>query len=1148
MCCLPTSARRSVLAASAIALCLSSVRLTAVELPITGETVIRELPGGGADHIELAAHVGDYVEISVDPRGTLLSLRADREVVGVRSGARVYMPMRSCRIVTAGPLRIQVESQEAHGTSRSYGIALVARRAMSSADEERVSACSELRAAEESMDTGSAGTPAALKHFKSELSHWEAAGDARPQAEALLEIGIASQRLGQTAEAVVSYKRSADIYRLLQDRRSLAFTLQYLGVNYEVAGDLKNADAAYDESLRASREVHDRVGEANAMLNPAVSKAQRNDSSQLDQVLAIYREQGHRRGQAITLNLFGVLSFSRGEPETALRFFDEALALDRVLHDREGEGQVLNNKASLLFELGETRESLGLKQQVLGIRQQWGSVADVLNTRYNIADNYLALGEYEKALALFEQVHEGARSDGYSRAEAFALQGIGNVYRALGEPDQAATPFEQSAAMFRQSKDLRGEAISTTSLGLAQQMQGDFKKAEANLERALQLAKDGKLRQQVSAASAALGRLAALAGDYKGARPLLEDALAAARASENRRNVADALKGLGDVSFRSGQVDEARTYFRNALLEATAIQSPREQASSGMGLARTEMAAGDIENAGIHARAALRAPASGRTGFSRPEVRASYLSTAGDDYRTGVEILMALDGRKPHSGFAEEAFTISERGRARSLLDTLSAARIKVDPDAGASLRDAETGARASLDERAEYLIRLLARKHTDAQVAAAEAELARAEYVYKQAQQKVWRASPRYAELARASPAGIADVQKAMSDGAALLEYSLGEAASVVWIVTKSSAYAERLAPRKEIEQLARAAGNALTEPGRSPAGETIAGRRERLQRAAAEFSRTSAELSRRILPASLSSVKATRIWVVPDGALQYVPFAALPRGGAPIVDSVEISTLPSASALLYLGSRVRAPIEKVAVFADPVFSVDDPRVRGSVSAAAAESPGVGSSPVSPRAADFDLDSLHRLRFSRQEAEEIAAVSGSARVRVATDFAANRENALSAASSKVSILHFATHALLDEKRPELSGIVLSLVDPDGRPLNGFLRLVDIYQWKINAQLVVLSACRTALGPRLENEGQIGLVRGFFYAGASDVLATLWSVDDRATAIFMAKFYQALLRDKLTPSAALRRAQNEIRKDARWSDPFYWSAFSLIGG
>ena len=234
-----TFAHRS--ATAALALGLSSVTMAADELPISGETVIRELPGGGADRIELAAHAGDYVELSVDPRGTLLSVKAEREVVGARSGARVYMPMRLCWIAKAAPLRIHVESQEAHGTSRSYGIALVARRAAGSADKERVWACSELRAAEQSLDTGSAGTASALTHFESALSHWETVGDTRPQAETLLEIGIAAERLGQTAEAVASYKRSADIYRRLQDRRSLALTLQYLGVNYEVAGDLKNA-------------------------------------------------------------------------------------------------------------------------------------------------------------------------------------------------------------------------------------------------------------------------------------------------------------------------------------------------------------------------------------------------------------------------------------------------------------------------------------------------------------------------------------------------------------------------------------------------------------------------------------------------------------------------------------------------------------------------------------------------------------------------------------------------------------------------------------------------------------------------------------------------------------------------------------------
>src|SRR5579862_9105061 len=152
------------------------------------------------------------------------------------------------------------------------------------------------------------------------------------------------------------------------------------------------------------------------MLNPAFSKAQRKDSAELEQVLAIYREQGHRLGEAFALNLLGVLHFNRGEPETALRFFDEALGLHQVLHNHEGEGQVLNNKAAILSELGETRESLRLKQQVLVIRQQWGSAADVLITRYNIASTYLNLGEYDKALELFEQVRAGAHSAEHSRA------------------------------------------------------------------------------------------------------------------------------------------------------------------------------------------------------------------------------------------------------------------------------------------------------------------------------------------------------------------------------------------------------------------------------------------------------------------------------------------------------------------------------------------------------------------------------------------------------------------------------------------------------------------------------------------------------------------------------------------------------------
>jgi CHAT domain-containing protein len=144
-------------------------------------------------------------------------------------------------------------------------------------------------------------------------------------------------------------------------------------------------------------------------------------------------------------------------------------------------------------------------------------------------------------------------------------------------------------------------------------------------------------------------------------------------------------------------------------------------------------------------------------------------------------------------------------------------------------------------------------------------------------------------------------------------------------------------------------------------------------------------------------------------------------------------------------------------------------------------------------------------------------------------------------------IVHFATHGLLNNEHPELSGVVLSLVDQAGNPQDGFLRLHDIYNMKLPADLVVLSACNTGLGKDVRGEGLIGLTRGFMYAGASGVMSSLWKVDDEATAELMKIFYSAMLNDGLAPAAALRQAQLTLRKQKRWHSPYYWASFVLQG-
>jgi CHAT domain-containing protein len=234
--------------------------------------------------------------------------------------------------------------------------------------------------------------------------------------------------------------------------------------------------------------------------------------------------------------------------------------------------------------------------------------------------------------------------------------------------------------------------------------------------------------------------------------------------------------------------------------------------------------------------------------------------------------------------------------------------------------------------------------------------------------------------------------------------------------------------------------------------------------------------------------------------------------------------------------------------VFADPVFEANDARLRSS--AHAVES--TASTPTShSRALDRALSGstfekgIRRLVFSRREAEAIQAVAPGA--FIALDFRANRAAVINNNLANYRIIHFATHGILNDKHPELSGILLAMLDEKGKPQDGFLQLSDIYKLNLPAELVVLSACETGLGKSVKGEGLIGLTRGFMYAGASRVLGSLWKVDDAATAALMADFYKEMFANGKRPADALRAAQLHLFEQRRWRSPYYWAGFVLQG-
>jgi CHAT domain-containing protein len=395
-----------------------------------------------------------------------------------------------------------------------------------------------------------------------------------------------------------------------------------------------------------------------------------------------------------------------------------------------------------------------------------------------------------------------------------------------------------------------------------------------------------------------------------------------------------------------------------------------------------------------------------------------------------------------------------------------------------------------------------------------------------------------------------------------------MGEHRSYLWAVTDSALSSFTLPRRAEIEQAARRVHELLTVRNTHPKGEEELKTEARIARARADYSAAAGRLSEMVLGPVVSLLGNKRLVIVSDGALQYIPFSVLPvrrRGGSPsqpLVVESEIVTVPSASTVAVLRRDLagRQPAPKaVAVLADPVFDRQDPRV--STRQQISQVGHTGELPSHDRDLPRDLErswaevgsterggKISRLPFSRREADAIIADAPPGSSFKAVDFRASRTTATSPELAQYRVVHFATHGVLDSRTPALSGIVLSLVDRQGKPVDGFLRLWDIYNLHLPADLVVLSACQTALGKEIKGEGLVGLTRGFMYAGAARVVASLWQVDDVATAELMSLFYQGVLKKNLPPATALRAAQVHMWKQKRWQeDPYFWGAFQLQG-
>jgi CHAT domain-containing protein/Tfp pilus assembly protein PilF len=758
-------------------------------------------------------------------------------------------------------------------------------------------------------------------------------------------------------------------------------------------------------------------------------------------------------------------------------------------------------------------------------------------TLNNIGWVYDSLGDKQKALDFYNQALPMWRAvsnrSGWA-GEAMTLNNIGDVYNSLGGKQKALDFFILALALARSVGDRSGEAKTLNDLGLAYCSLGDKQKA---------------------------------LGFYNQALPI-------ERAVGDRSWEAKTLNNIGDVYDSLGERQRALDYYNQALPLQRAIGDGPGEARTLGNIARVKEGLQQLLDAHNCLKEALAIIESLRTKIVSPELRASYFSSQSGYYSFYVYVLMRLHRLHPEEGYDRLAFEASERGKARGLLDLLNEAEAHVYRGADPQLLDRETTLRQQLDAQAQLRTKLLSGPHTPEQRDELEQRLRELTTQYDQVEAEIRQKSPQYAALTQPHHASVAEIQKQISDpGTVLLEYQLGEERSYLWLVSSTTFVSYELPTRGEIEQAARQAYALLTA------------RVQRRVQADKEYESAAAALSYLLLRKVGSQLGHQRLVIVADGALNYIPFSALPapldraldatgsqtekRSFVPLLVDHEVVQLPSASVLGLLRRETASrqiATQQVFVVADPVFSAQDPRVKQSVRPQGSSSTAqnqvqiahdrasviteIEASQLARSAEDAGVtrggNSLPRLEGTRAEGQTIAALAP-AQSKLVLDFGANRTTVTNTDLTQYRYVHFATHGLLDTQYPELSGLVLSMVNERGEPVNGFLRLQDIFNLNLPVELVVLSACQTGIGKAVRGEGLLGLTRGFMYAGSPRVVVSLWKVDDAATAELMKRFYEGMLRQNLRPAAALRAAQLVMWQESEWRAPYYWAAFVLQG-
>jgi CHAT domain-containing protein/tetratricopeptide (TPR) repeat protein len=915
----------------------------------------------------------------------------------------------------------------------------------------------------------------------------------------------------------------------------------------------KFTERDFESALRLLGDSAQRFASSGNLRQAAAAKLEAGDvylmMSRYQQALAAYRQaltmsQDRADQQCAALSRIARTYANFGhEPVMAQRYADQGVSVCMTIPDKKAQGDAFEAQGETRFWSGNLTDA---KTSFTQARELASQAGDLDGERLATMMLSHTIRDHQQATQLLWSALEGFAESGnqYDAARAH----LKLAYRASTEGDfeAARCHCESALPVFQRIGDKDDAAIALNTLGMVDQQDGDLEQSLEHYRRA---------RSDFASVQDDLGELDSISAmadillsqhRYGELEPLYVRKLHLAQSTSNSAFQAWALLDLAGVYARQHRYTKAEETYQRGLAQYRSLgkldgesdalermaalqaelgkyqaalhllaeaQSLRERLGEIEGVAKVQylrarlyLKLNDLEQARSEIEKTIAIIESQRLRIAKFDSRGQYFASVHEYYSLYIQVLMALDKSQPDQKYAQLAFEAVERSKVRSLLDLLSSSQQVIPCD------------------------RLLAEdlKSTGADQAPSDTQ-----------------------SLPATHPVTLSGIQAEIGDAnTVLLEYALGEDRSFAWVLDGDSLTAFDIGSVADISSGVRMFRKALL-PIEAKADEAPTDYLRRRAAAKSTLARQSRELANLLVgPLHLPSQK--RLVIVPDGPLQYLPFAALSvaengRAGVPLVELHELVMLPSASALVALRRAAEGrprPADELTIFADPVFEPPGKPIPAAV----------GGSPGFPRSRELtralrdvrDSQWIPNLPGSRNEALAIQQIAGPARTRLVMGFDANREAILDGSIARERIIHFATHGMMDTRHPEMSGLVLSMFNKKGEYQDGYLRLSDVYNLKLSADLVVLSSCESALGKDLGSEGIMGLPRAFLYAGARRVIVSLWKIDDEATVPLMKMFYSRLQRGE-DPARALRGAQLDLLKNAQLSDPYYWAGFILEG-